>query len=234
MASTDHKRSSRWPPFAFAVMMALALVLAACGSDRARTSTAGTSDPNAVQGIQRPDPLDVGDVTLPEVRVGSPDQPFTMRADPGTLLFVYFGYTNCPDLCPTTLADLHKALTRLGPDASRVRLAFVTVDPNRDTPAILGPYLASFVPGAHALRTLDPAALQRAEDAFLASSTITTSPQGAYEVSHSATAYLVDPSGKVVDELPFGSGSDAMASDLRILLARSTATSSPTTTRSTP
>jgi protein SCO1/2 len=173
-----------------------------------------------VQGLQRTPPLDVSSVTLPEVHAGAPDQPFTMKADPGKLLFVYFGYTHCPDLCPTTMADLRKALKQLGPDASRIQTAFVTVDPQRDTADVLPGYLTSFVADAHALRTEDLAALKAAEDKFAASSSLTPNGDGTYEVAHTASSAIVDQNGKVVAEWPFGTSPEVMASDLRLLLAQ--------------
>jgi protein SCO1/2 len=200
------------------VLVVALLLIAACGSDSS-TSATGSTGAGGLVGIQRDQPLDVSQVTLPEVRVGSPDRPFTMAAEPGELLFVYFGYTHCPDLCPTTLADLRNALAQIGPEQSaRVELAFVTVDPDRDTPEILGPFLASFVTGAHALRTEDTAALAAAEDAFLASSTVSTDVDGTVEVSHTAISYLVDSQGRVVDEIPFGTTADGMANDIGLLL----------------
>ena len=136
----------------------------------------------------------------------------------GGLLVVYFGYTNCPDLCPTTLAELRSARKRLGDDGARVDLAMVTVDPERDTPEVMNGFLASFTDQFHALRpsTLDE--LGTAENAFLASSNIVRSPTGEIEVSHTANAYVVDEAGRVIVEWPFGHGVDSMENDLRILL----------------
>lgn len=220
MTSPELSTTARCRGLIVAALLTGALLLAGCGSDTSSRSTASTAMGTEVLGIQRDQPLDVSAVTLPEVAAGAPDEPFTMKAADGKLLFVYFGYTHCPDLCPTTLADLRKALTQLdAEDAARVQVAFVTVDPDRDTAANLGPFLASFVTGAHALRTTDAAQLRSAEDAFLASSTVTTGSDGTVEVSHTAISYLVDSQGRVVDEMPFGTTPDAMANDIRLLLA---------------
>ena len=146
---------------------------------------------------------DVGEVVLPEVRPGEPDRPFAFRATPGHLLYVYFGYASCPDVCPTTLSDLHKALELLGADAARVEVAFVTVDLNRDSAQILVPYLASFVRGGHALRAPNQEQLGHAEAAFAATSTVTKSLQGEIQVSHTALSYLVDERGRIVDQWDF-------------------------------
>lgn len=227
MASRDHRLprpAARWLA-AGVVATALALGAVACGSSGG-TATSTTSAPsNKIEGLQRSPASDVSAVTLPEVQPGAPDRPFTMKAQPGHLLFVYFGYTHCPDLCPTTMSDLRKALKILGPDASRIDTAFVTVDPQRDTADVLPAYLNSFVPGAHALRTEDLAALKAAEDPFLASSSLTPNAEGGYDVSHTASSSIVDQNGKVVVEWPFGTSPETMANDLRLLLAQQPAPS---------
>lgn len=161
----------------------------------------------------------VGDVSLPEVRPGREDRPFTFRAEPGGLLFVYFGFTSCPDVCPTTLSDLRRALGELGADSARVEVAFVTVDPYRDTTEVLVPYLASYFTGAHALYPRTQEQLARAETAFGASSTASKRPDGTVEVSHTAVGYLVDETGRVLVQWPFGLSPEDMAHDLRRLLA---------------
>lgn len=189
------------------------LVVAACGGDDA-----------TLRGIVRDDPLRVADVTLPEVIDASVEPartaPFTFRAPPGEFLVVFFGFTNCPDLCPTTLAEVRAATRRLDPgDAARVSVVMVTVDPDRDTPDRLVQYVSSFSERAHAVRTDDAAALLAAEQAFLASSTVVRDESGAVtDVAHTATAYVVDDQGDVVVEWPFGFGVEGMAHDLESLL----------------
>ena len=173
-----------------------------------------------LKGTRPPGPAFVGAVTLPEVMPGEPDRPFTFRAPPGHLLFATFGYTNCPDICPTTLSDLRRALRRLGADGARVEIAFVTVDPYRDSAAALVPYLASFARGAHALLPRTQQQLGQAESAFGATSSISKNPDGTFEVSHTGLSYIVDETGHVLVQWDFGAGPDVMAHDLRILLAR--------------
>src|SRR4030095_5067397 len=102
-------------------------------------------------------------IALPDVsREG---QPFEFRAADGGLLVVYFGYTNCPDECPTTMADLRQALNKLGDDAEQVAVAMVTVDPARDTD-VLPSSVRGFIPGAPAIATDDPAALRSVSEPF--------------------------------------------------------------------
>jgi protein SCO1/2 len=180
-----------------------------------------------LEGFQRARPLDVSRIRLPEVKAGAAHEPFIMKAKPGELLFVYFGYTSCPDLCPTTLANFRQALKRLGADGVHIDAAFVTVDPKRDSAKVLVPYLSSFLSRVHALRTEDPQTLREAESAFLASSSITPRSNGTYEVGHTPYSYIVDSTGRVIDEWSFGITPAAMASDLRILLHQRPRESTP-------
>lgn len=160
----------------------------------------------------------MGAITLSEVHEDRSTVPFRFQPPPGHLLVVYFGYTTCPDVCPTTLSDLHRALALMGSDAARVGLAFVTVDMARDTAEVLAPYVSGFVVGGHALRPKNPAELAVAERAFGAASSVTKDADGVIEVSHTASGYLVDETGRVVDEWPFGITAEKMAHDLGTLL----------------
>lgn len=201
------------------LVVAVASLVAACGGDGAGTAP--------LKGIVRPQPLEVGGVGLPDATVDpsapptdATGAPFRFVAEPGRLLVVYFGYTNCPDLCPTTMANVNAATAAMGADGDRIDLAMVTVDPDRDTPQKLSAFLQSFRADAHALRTTDPAQLRAAEEAFGAQSSVTTAPDGTVEVQHSALAYVVDEQGTVVVEWPFGTDAASMQHDLEVLLQR--------------
>jgi protein SCO1/2 len=205
---------------ALAVLIGLTTV--SCGDD----GTASGSDParSDIQGLVRDQPLDVGDVTLPDAGTG---QPAGVVPPPGQLQIVYFGYTSCPDVCPTTMSDVQRALEQLDPeDAARVEVVFITVDPQRDTAQLLDDYLGYFFERQRALRTEDPTELAAAQDAFLASSSIDPTGPDTYEVSHSAVTYVVGTDGKVLVEWAFGTSSDTIAHDLQILTGR--AASEPT------
>lgn len=169
-------------------------------------------------GMQRDEPLVVAEQTITRVDESGAETPFTLTAADGKLLVVYFGFTNCPDLCPTTLADLRSAFRRIPGSAEKVDVAMVTVDPERDTADRFVPYLKSFVEEPIALRTTDLDLLERVESAFLASSSIEKEATGKVNVSHTAATYVVDSSGVVIVEWPFGIGADGMENDLRILL----------------
>ncbi len=209
-----------------AVGLLLLLVgVAACGGD----DTGGSASPvdadgSRLSGLVRTPPLRVGELSLPDVTDPSTDAdpaaapPFVFRAEAGGLLAVYFGYTQCPDLCPTTFADLRKARSLLGERGERFGAAFVTIDPVRDTPDILRGYIRTFFADGHAIRTLDWDLLRGVEDRFLASSKITVGAGSSYQVSHTANTYVVDEAGTVVVEWPFGTSSKAMAADLDLLM----------------
>lgn len=162
--------------------------------------------------------IQVGALSLPEVHAGRPAQAFHFKAAAGHTLFVYFGYTTCPDVCPATLSDLKHALRALGDGAKRVDVAFITVDPDRDLPQVIEPYIASFVKGAHPLRPGSRQQLEPVQRAFGAGSSVSRDSSGIVHVSHTSTSYLVDEHGRVVEEWSFGTTPDAMTADLRVLL----------------
>lgn len=173
---------------------------------------------NTIIGLVRDEPLIVADQTITRVDETGVESPFVFEAGERKLLVVYFGFTNCPDLCPTTLADLRSAFRRIPGSSEKVDVAMVTVDPERDTADRLVPYLSSFVDDPIALRTEDTDLLGRVEAAFLASSSIEKTATGQVDVSHTAATYVVDANGVVIVEWPFGIGADGMENDLRVLL----------------
>jgi len=206
-------------------VLALSLAVAASACD----GTGGTQD--ALHGVVRDEPLEVGSISLPDVTDPAEraagvveDGRLVMRAaSDDRLLLVYFGFLNCPDVCPTTLADLRSARARLDAStADRIDLAFVTVDPERDGPDELAAYLTHFAPQHHAVRG-EGDALEAALDAFLASASVEELDDGTIDVAHTAVLYAVDSAGRVVVEWPFGTSADAMADDLTTLLSRTPA-----------
>lgn len=194
-----------------AITVASALAVGACGDDE-----------RPLAGVLREPALDVATVTMPAAADG---QDVPMRAEPGGLLVVSFGYTFCPDICPTTLSDLSIAVDDL-PDelADRVQVAFATVDPERDTPEVVQGYLGSFFPDGIALRTEDETVLAAAAEAFGVQYEVADHEPGErdYEVAHTAVTYVVDDTGRVVVEWPFGMTPDDMAADLTTLLEKET------------
>jgi protein SCO1/2 len=190
-----------------ALAVAAAAVLAACGGDDAASSD--------LAGYRIEPVPEVADVALPDLTDGGAE--FNFRAQPGNLLVVYFGYTNCPDFCPTTMANVKLARQRLD-DPEQIEVAMVTIDPGRDLD-ILPAYVTSFVPDAHALGTDDFEALDRAAASFGVSYEVKQAPDGETEVAHTTSLYAVDDAGRVVLTWPFGVTIDQLAGDFRQLLA---------------
>ncbi|MET0458586.1 MAG: SCO family protein [Ilumatobacteraceae bacterium] len=178
--------------------------------------TACGGEDRELVGLTRDPAPQVDAVTLPDVSNGG--EPFEFRAAEDGLLVVYFGYTNCPDVCPTTMADLRTALGDIGDDAARVDVAMVTIDPARDTP-VLTDYVQSFVPDAHAVATADQAALQSVAGPFGVSYEVRTSPEGEVEVGHTSALFAVDDAGRLAITWTFPTPADDIAGDLRQLLA---------------
>lgn len=213
----DRPTRSRTSVVLVAVTVALVAGLAFAGCGGGSDAATSTTESRTIEGIVRPDPLEVGDLSLPEVAKDGTETPFAFRADDGKLLFVTFGYTNCPDVCPTTLYDIKRARKELGTDGKDVQVAFASVDPDRDTPEIMSDYVRSFAADGHPLRTEDLEALASVQDRFGVTSSVVKNADGTTDVSHTARSFVVDDRGQVVVEWPFGTGPDAMASDLRLL-----------------
>lgn len=197
-----------------ALSVAAALAVAGC-SDATSTAEEG---PRELTGVVRTPAAEVGEMSLPVAT--DPTERFTFRADPGGLLVVYFGYTSCPDICPTTLADLKGAFRHLGAPAEDVDVAVATVDPRRDGATVIDGYVRSFFDDGVALRTEEDDELRAVTDAFGASYTAEYPINAEPRVAHSAYLYVVDDSGKVVVAWPFGSTAEDMAADLEAILAR--------------
>lgn len=214
--SAMHLRSPRFLA-ALVVSMSLVVLGAACTDDGDSASTTTTEGDGGLSGYTREPTPSVADVSLPLVG-GAGD--VTAAADPGDLRIVYFGYTSCPDVCPTTMSDVKRALAELPPeDAERVQVTMVTIDPDRDVDDKLGAYVTTFIPDGQGSRITDPATLESTADAFGAQYSVTTTPEGEIDVSHSADLYVVDDKGDIVLQWPFGTSSDDIASDLATLLA---------------
>lgn len=197
------RHKSRAHPIA--ALVAVSLVLSSC------------SEPELAGLVREPTPS-VSSVSLPDVsRAG---EPFEFSADDGGLLLVYFGYTACPDVCPTTLADTRTALSRLQDGAEEVGFAMATIDPMRDSDEIITGYVQGFIPDGHALRTKDAAALQETVHAFGASYTVDPDLDGEYVVTHTGSLYAVDDRGNLLVTWPFGTSIDDLVNDLEILVDR--------------
>ena len=136
----------------------------------------------------------------------------------GKVVVVFFGFTHCPDACPTTLAELSQVMRELGADADKVQVLFVTVDPERDTPAVVGQYASSFHPSFLGLSG-DLEATTRVAKEFKVFFQKQPSKSGGYSVDHSAGTYFYDRQGRLRLFAPFGKGGEPILHDVRLLLA---------------
>jgi len=150
-------------------------------------------------------------------------QHFELSSLRGKAVLVFFGYTSCPDVCPTTLSKLASVYTQLGSDAKRVKTLYVSVDPQRDTPAVLKEDLGSFDVDALGLTGTKPE-IDKVVAQFGASYEIIPTPESAmkYTVAHSTTLYALDPNGRTRILFPYEASVDEIVKGLRAILASST------------
>ncbi len=140
----------------------------------------------------------------------------------GKAVVLFFGYTQCPDVCPTTLSTLAQAMKLLGADADRVQVLFVTIDPARDTPALLARYVPAFDPRFLGLWGDAEATERTAKEFKIVYEKVPGPTPGSYTMDHSAGSYVFDPQGRLRLYVAYGQRADVYAHDLRILLRGST------------
>jgi protein SCO1 len=141
-------------------------------------------------------------------------KPFSDRDMKGKPYLVFFGYTHCPDICPTTLFEMSQLFRKLGPDANRVGALFITVDPARDTQTTMREYLASFDPHLRGL-TGDEQAIDEAIKDYRVYAKKVPLPGGDYSMDHTAIVYLMDKDGNFVAPFNLQRKVEAEAADLR-------------------
>jgi protein SCO1 len=141
-------------------------------------------------------------------------KPFTDQDMKGKPYLVFFGYTHCPDICPTTLFEISQLFRKLGPDGNDLGALFITVDPERDTQAVLKDYLASFDPHLRGL-TGDRKAIDQAIKDYRVYAKKVPLPGGDYSMDHTAMVYLMDKDGHFVAPFNMQRTADAEAADVR-------------------
>ena len=140
----------------------------------------------------------------------------------GKAVVVFFGYTQCPDVCPTSLQELVEAKQLLGAEGERLQGIFVTVDPERDTAELLKAYVENFDPSFLALRGSPEQLAAVAKDFKIYYKKVPGSTPTSYTMDHSAGSYVYDPAGRLRVYHRYGSGAQALASDVRLLLQEKT------------
>jgi protein SCO1 len=166
--------------FRLLLLVAALLALAGCGS-------------HTYKGTPLDPPSSAPDFTLAD----QDGRPFRLSEQRGTIVVLFFGFTNCPDVCPTALADLAAAKRQLGADGERVKVALITVDPDRDTPEELGRYVRRFDPGFIGLGGAQ-AELEPVFKAYGVTAMRRDLPESAleYTIDHSAFLYVIDQAGQ--------------------------------------
>jgi protein SCO1/2 len=146
-------------------------------------------------------------------------QPRSLADFKGKVVVVFFGYTQCPDVCPTTLTELAAVKQQLGADGAKVQSLFVSVDPERDTPALLKAYMANFGPDFVGLTGTPEQVKTAAQEFKIYYAKVPGKTPSSYTVDHTAGSYLFDKQGRVRVFTRYGSGAQALVNDLKILLA---------------
>lgn len=144
-------------------------------------------------------------------------KPRTLADFQGKVVTVFFGYTHCPDVCPTTLSEMKMVLKELGADAGRVQVLFVTVDPERDTPEVLRQYVPSFDPGFLGLYGDTKATAEVARSFKVFYQKVAGAKPDTYTMDHTAGSYVFDPQGRLRLFVRHGNLQPLVA-DLRLLL----------------
>jgi protein SCO1/2 len=160
-----------------------------------------------------PAPLISGDFDLQTLK----DRPVTLASYRGKWVLLYFGYTSCPDTCPTVLNELGNALTELGPKAQRVQALFITVDPARDKKPVMIKYMKEFDPRIEGLLG-DPDSIEAAAKSFHVYYRARAIGHGEYAIDHSSYLYVIDPKGHFVELLGADVPGHKLALEIRRLI----------------
>lgn len=137
----------------------------------------------------------------------------------GKVLVVFFGYTQCPDVCPTTMAEVAEVKRSLGADGDKVQGVFVTIDPERDTAALLKAYLASFDPSFVGLRGSEEQTQAAAKEFKVFYAKVPGKTPETYTMDHTAASFIFDTEGRVRVYARYGAGAQPLADDIKLLLA---------------
>ena len=146
-------------------------------------------------------------------------QPRTLADFKGKAVVIFFGFTQCPDVCPTSMTEMAQAKQLLGADGDRLQGLFISIDPERDTPEIMKAYMAAFDPSFLALYAKPEELPEVAKSFKIYYKKVVGSSPETYTMDHSAGSYVYDPQGRVRLYHRYGTGAQALADDLKKLLA---------------
>ena len=198
------------------LFLAAALTVALAGCEKAGVSASGAAPPAAFRGADITGASFARALSLPDVD----GKTRTLADFKGKVVVVFFGYTQCPDVCPTTMAELAQTKQALGADGNRLQGVFVSIDPERDTPEILKSYMASFDPSFVALRGTLEQTQAAAKEFKVYFAKVPGKVEGSYTMDHSAGSFILDAKGNPRVFERYGAGADGLASDVKALLAQ--------------
>ena len=145
-------------------------------------------------------------------------KPRTLQDFAGKVVVVFFGFTQCPDVCPTSMAELAEVKKLLGPDGDKLQAIFITIDPERDTPEVLKAYMGNFDPTFIALRPTLAELPDFAKSYKVFYKKVEGRTASSYSMDHSAGSYVFDAKGQIRLYNRYGSGAEALASDIKLLM----------------
>ena len=197
------------------VLLAAALCVALAGCDK--LGVAATKPAASFRGADITGADYAKTLSMPDMN----GQPRTLGDFKGKVTVVFFGYTQCPDVCPTTMAELAQVKKALGADGDKLQAVFVSIDPERDTPEILKSYMASFDPNFVALRGTLAQTQATAKEFKVYFAKVPGKAEGSYTMDHSAGAFVFDAKGNVRLFERYGAGAEALTADVKALIAES-------------
>ncbi|UUX95674.1 SCO family protein [Aquabacterium sp. J223] len=183
-------------------------LLTACGQ-REGADTAG------FQGVDITGATYARELSLPDVD----GKPRTLAEWKGKVVVLFFGYAQCPDVCPATMAEIAEVKRALGEQGDKLQGVFVTLDPERDTPELLKAYVANFDPAFVALRGTPEQTQAAAKEFKVFYAKVPGKAEGSYTLDHTAGAFVFDPQGRIRLFTRYGAGAPALAADVKRLLA---------------
>ena len=196
-------------------VLAVALCLALAGCDKLGLAT--KREPVQFRGADITGADYAKKIALPDVN----GQPRTLGDFKGKVTVVFFGYTQCPDVCPTTMAELAQVKKSLGTDGDKLQAVFITIDPERDTPEILKSYMASFDPSFVALRGTLEQTQATAKEFKVYFAKVPGKTEGSYTMDHSAGSFIIDTKGNPRVFERYGASADGLTADVKALIAQS-------------